>query len=309
MTALPILDAHQHFWDLRANNYPWLAGPARIPFRYGDYGAICRDYLPADYRADTAPHRVVGTVHMEAEIAAGDAVAETRWLEELAARAGLPSACVAQARLDHPDAPAVLAAQAGHAMTRGIRHKPACAPTPGQGRRDAPGSMDDPAWRRGYALLQRHGLSFDLQAPWWHAEQAAALAGDFPDTPLIINHTFLPADRSAEGLAGWRRAVALMARHPNVALKVSGLGVAGRPWPAAENLTLIQDAVSIMGWQRCLFASNFPVDSLVATFDQVADAFLDAIADRPEHQRRALLHDNAVRLYRLDAATGAEAPS
>lgn len=308
MTALLILDAHQHFWDLRVNNHPWLAGPARIPFRYGDYGAICHEYLPADYRADTARHRVVGTVHMEAEIASEDAVAETRWLERLAMRERLPSACVGQVRLDHPDAQAVLAAQAGHAMVRGIRHKPTHAATPAQIRRGTSGGMDDPAWRRGYALLHRHGLSFDLQAPWWHAEQAAALAADFPETPLIINHTFLPADRSVEGLAGWRHALAVMAHYSNVALKISGLGAAGRSWPAGENVTLIRDAISIMGWQRCLFASNLPVDSLVATFDQITEAFLDAIADRPEHQRRALLHDNAVRLYRLDVAIGAEPP-
>lgn len=308
MTALPVLDAHQHFWDLRAHQYPWLSSPARIPFRYGDYGAICRDYLPADYRADTAGYEVVGTVHVEAEIAHDKAVAETGWLEDLATREGLPSACVVQARLDRAEVDALLAAHAGHAVARGVRHKPTAAAAPDRVERALPGAMDDPAWRRGYALLRRHGFSFDLQAPWWHAGQAAALAADFPDTLLIIDHAFLPADRSAEGLAGWRRALELLACQPNAALKISGLGVAGRPWPAAENAALIRDAVSIMGWQRCLFASNFPVDSLVASFGQVLHAFLGAIADRPEHQRRALLHDNAVRCYRLDAATRANPP-
>jgi len=84
--------------------------------------------------------------------------------------------------------------------------------------------------------------------------------------------------------------------------------VAGQPWPAAENAALIRDAISIVGWQRCLFASNFPVDSLVASFGQVLRTFLDAIADRPEHQRRALLHDNAARCYRIDVATRPGAP-
>ncbi len=150
------------------------------------------------------------------------------------------------------------------------------------------------------------------QAPWWHAVQAAALAVDFPGTPLIINHSFLPADRSPDGLAGWRDALETVAGQPNVALKISGLGPAGRPWRAAENVPLIRDAIAIMGWERCMFASNFPVDGLVATFDQVAGAFLDAIADRPLRQVQALLHDNAVRIYRLDpeqaTATGAKTP-
>lgn len=312
LAALPIIDAHQHFWDLRTNHHPWLRGPERIPFRYGDYSAICRDYLPPDYRTDTARYRVVGTVHMEAEIAHGDAVAETRWLEHLTAREGLPWACVAQTRLDAPDAVQILAQQASHAIVRGIRHKPTAASAPGQVRPAMKGAMDDPAWRRGYAALHDHRMSFDLQAPWWHAAQAAALAADFPDTPLIINHSFLPADRSQQGLADWRDALRTVAEQPNVALKISGLGLAGRPWRAAENIPLIRDAIVIMGWERCMFASNFPVDGLVATFDQVAGAFLDAIADRPLCQVRALLHDNAVRIYRLDpqqaAATGAQTP-
>ena len=63
-----------------------------------------------------------------------------------------------------------------------------------------------------------------------------------------------------------------------------------------------------MGWQRCLFASNFPVDSLVASFRQIVDAFLAAIADRPEPQRRALLHDNAARIYKLETTDRAERP-
>ena len=308
MSGLPILDAHQHFWDLQANTYPWLAGPGRVPFRYGDYGAICRTYLPAEYRGDAAAHAVVGTVHMEAEIAEPEAVAETTWLEELARHEGVPWACVAQARLDRPGVAAVLAAQAAHAMVRGIRHKPSAAAMPGEMHRGGAGSMDDPAWRDGYALLGRHGFSFDLQAPWWHAGQAAALAADFPGTPMIINHTFLPSDRSAAGLAGWRRGLEAVARQPNVMLKISGLGVRGVPWPAAQNVAIIRDAVAVFGWERCMFASNFPVDSIVATFDQVVGAFLEAIAERPERQRRALLHDNAVRAYRLHAATGAEPP-
>ena len=37
---LPIIDAHQHFWDLEANYLPWLRDEPPIPFRYGDYRVI-----------------------------------------------------------------------------------------------------------------------------------------------------------------------------------------------------------------------------------------------------------------------------
>ena len=46
--ALPIVDAHHHVWDLRADRHPWLQDESPIPFRYGDYRALRRDYLPAD---------------------------------------------------------------------------------------------------------------------------------------------------------------------------------------------------------------------------------------------------------------------
>jgi predicted TIM-barrel fold metal-dependent hydrolase len=294
-----IIDAHQHFWDLDRNPYPWLQDPEPIPFRYGDYSALRRNYLPADFERDVGPYRVVKSVHVEAEWERSDPVAETRWLEALATREGRPTACVAHAALDRPDAGAILAAQAAHPMVRGIRYKPAAAGSPADAQRGAPGSMDDPAWRQGYAQLARHGLSFDLQTPWWHMDAAAELATDFPETPIIINHTGLPADRSAEGLAAWRRALEQVAAAPNVAIKISGLGQRGLPWIEAANVPVIRDAITIFGAERCMFASNYPVDSLVASYGTILRGFLAAIADRPPAEQRKLLHDNAERIYRL----------
>jgi predicted TIM-barrel fold metal-dependent hydrolase len=293
---LPIVDAHQHFWDLARNDHPWLADPAPIPFRYGDYAALRRSYLPPDYRRDAAAHRIVATVHVEAEWDPADPVGETRWLEEVQATHGLPSAAVAQAWLDRDDVETVLAAQAAHPLVRGIRHKPSAAPAPAA---HAPSGMTDAAWRRGYALLERHGLSFDLQTPWWHLAEAAELATAFPRTTIILNHTGLPSDRSEAGLAGWRAAMKELADCPNVAVKISGLGRRGRPWTLAENGPVIRDAIELFGWQRCLFASNFPVDGLCAALDAIWTGFKTTVADRPLAQRRALFHDNAVRLYRL----------
>ena len=65
-SLLPIVDAHHHFWDMR-NPHPWLTELPRIPFRYGDYEAICQDFLPADYAAACGAHRVLRHVVMEGE--------------------------------------------------------------------------------------------------------------------------------------------------------------------------------------------------------------------------------------------------
>jgi predicted TIM-barrel fold metal-dependent hydrolase len=162
--------------------------------------------------------------------------------------------------------------------------------------------MGDPQWRRGYAMLARHGLSFDLQTPWWHLCEAAELARDFPQTQIILNHTGLPSDRSEQGLAGWREAMRVLAEQPNVACKISGLGQPGQAWTVASNGPVVLDTIAIFGIERCMFASNFPVDSLVADFDTIFDGFKAIVAHLRTTEQAALFHDNAVRLYRLEPA-------
>src|SRR4051812_36096557 len=101
---IPIIDAHQHFWNLDANYYPWLQDAEPIAFRYGNYSALKRNYLPADLRRDMSPYRIVKTVHIEAEWDRARPVAETEWLQDLSRQEGLPTVCVAHAALDAPDA-------------------------------------------------------------------------------------------------------------------------------------------------------------------------------------------------------------
>ena len=126
---LPIVDAHHHFWDL-ANPHPWLDAGERIPFRYGDYGPICRNYLPADHLRSAGGHRLVRSVVMEGEWDPADPVGEANWLRALAQREGTPQALSAQAWLDRDDLDAVLAAYASAplaGLVKSVRHKPRCA--------------------------------------------------------------------------------------------------------------------------------------------------------------------------------------
>ncbi len=174
----PIVDAHHHFWDPQANYHPWLAEDAKIPFRYGDYSAIKRRYLPADYFGDVgAPGGRDGL--------RGNRVGPARSARRNTLRASprrtpwRAHAVVAQAWLDAPDAAEVLAAQAGFARVRSVRHKPGGPQRPQQVG-ELRSLMSDERWRRGYAELARHGLHFDLQTPWWNLAEAACLARDFP---------------------------------------------------------------------------------------------------------------------------------
>lgn len=296
---VPVIDAHQHFWDLDKNYLPWLRDQPPIPFRYGDYSAIRKNYMPPDYRLDASGMNLVGSVFVETEWDRTDSVGETRWVHNIAKAAGLPSAMVCHVTLHRSDAADILASQAQFPLVRGIRHKPAAAASPDKIEKGLPGAMDDPAWRRSYALLEKYKLSFDLQTPWWHLEEGARLAADFPNIPIILNHTGLPRSRSDEELAGWRRAMTRFASAPNVTVKISGLGEPGIPWSLTRNRQVILDTIKIFGEDRCMFASNFPVDSLVASFATIFDGFSDMTASFSAAERDAMFRGNAIRLYRI----------
>ncbi len=292
--SIPIFDAHQHFWDTRLGTYPWLCGETIHNFRYGDYRAICKRYQPDDYRRDTQRFRRAGSVYIEAEWDPRDPLGEMEYIADLRRREGLPSVAVGQAWLDRPGLDRTLEGLTRHAFVRGIRHKPRANPAPGM---NEPGGMRDAAWRAGYARLAHHGLHFELQTPWWHLHEAAALANDFPQTRIVLNHTGLPADRSDTMLAAWRDAMAVLAQCPNVWVKISGLGQRGVPWTAQANGWIVRTTIALFGPQRCMFASNFPVDSLCATFDEIYDGFFEIVKDMSGADRRRLFHDNAVAFY------------
>ena len=130
--------------------------------------------------------------------------------------------------------------------------------------------------------------------------EAARLATDFPDTTIILNHTGLPADRSLEGMAGWKRAMSAFAACPNVAVKISGLGQRDRPWTVADQRDIVRSVIDLFGPARCMFASNFPVDSLCATFATIFGGFQEIVRDMSGAEQRGLCHDNAVRIYAIE---------
>ena len=284
----PIVDAHQHFWDPRVNYHPWLCDETPIAFRYGDYPALREPYLPADYFADARAHAVVKTVYVETEWDPRDPVGEMAYVAQLRRDTGFPTVAVAQAWLDREDVATLLERQAAFAFVRGVRHKP------------RPGAMRAARWRAGYALLARFGLRFDLQAPWTELADAAALARAFPDTRIVLNHAGLPADRSPAGVAGWRRALRRLAECPNAAIKISGIGVPGERWTPELNRDVVLAAIEIFGVRRAMFASNFPVDRLCASFDEIYGGWREITKGFSALEQRALFHDNAVRIYAME---------
>jgi predicted TIM-barrel fold metal-dependent hydrolase len=284
----PIVDAHQHFWDLRTNYHPWLCDQPPGVHRYGECSALRRNYLPADYFSDARGFEVVKTVYVETEWDPRDPLGETAWVERLRRETGFPTVMVAQAWLDRDDVAQVLEQQAAFDFVRGVRQKP------------PRGALRDARWRAGYARLARHGLRFDLQVPWTELADAAALCRDFSDTQVVLDHAGLPADRSATGIAGWKAALRTLAACPNASIKISGIGERGTPWTADRNREIVLSAIEIFGVARAMFASNFPVDSLCASFGEIFSGFREIVKDFTAAEQQRLFHDNAVHLYALE---------
>ncbi|MHC4997257.1 MAG: amidohydrolase family protein [Planctomycetota bacterium] len=280
-TDLPIVDAHHHFWDLSLGKHPWLCREPWIHMRYGDYSSIRQDYMPREYFQDAQGFNVVKTVYVETEWDPDDPQGEVAWVKGVMETHGFPNAVVAQAWLEAENVADVLASHAASGVVRSVRQKPNATHSPN------------------YALLAKHGISFDLQVAHWHLPEAACLARDFPDTPIIINHAALPSDRSAAGLAAWRASLQAAAAEPNVAIKISGIGQPGKPWTVEANRQIVLDTLSIFGIDRCMFASNYPVDRLGGSYEDIFQGFMDITAELSETDRRKLFHDNAVRYYRL----------
>jgi len=295
---LPIVDAHHHLWDLEgALNYPWLTSDEHS--YHGDTSAIRRTYLPPEYRRDTALHNVIATVHIEAECDRSKQVPETEWLTRMHAEYGMPNAIVAHAWVDTPNAEEIIVAHKKFPLVRGIRTKPIISKGPGDSVRGQPRSMQDPKWRGGLDLLRKHDLSWDLRVTWWHLEEAAEVVREHPALRVVLNHTGYPLDRSPEALAVWRRGMEALAALPNVYCKLSGYPVLGKPYTVAANKPIIRDAISIFGVDRCMFASNYPVDGLKGSWDYLYTVYKRSVADLPLSDRRKLFAENALAFYRI----------
>ena len=297
--TMPIVDAHHHLWDLSAGRYPTKQDQYDTNFFLGDYRKICRDYMPADYVDALNGYRVVGSVHIQAMRALDEQVAETEWLETMHRQFGLPSVVVGHVSFIQPDCAAILEGHARSPLMRGIRSRPTTSPGPTASVAGAPGTMQDDHWRRNFALLEKHGMSWDMRIPYWHLEEGAEVARSFPGIPMVVNHTGLPLDRSEEGLAIWRKGLAALADCPNVVIKISELGLPHGKWDVPSNVGVVREAAAIFGPDRIIFASNLPVASLSTTFGGIVAVMREALArETPETLGKFFAH-NAIRFYRM----------
>ena len=291
MVRPPFTDTHVHFHDFAhpTLRWDWLSAGSPPVETLGDYGAIqTRRFTAEDYIAETRFANVERVIHVQAAIGSADPVQETRWLQEQAERSGVPHGIVAHATLDDPRVDDTIARHAQFANLRGIRDL----------RYDD--YLVDPAWERGVAALERHGLVLCDDPLVESMGALAALAGRHEGLTICVDHAGFPRRRDEEYFRAWREGMAAIAAMPNTVVKISGLGMCDHAWTPASLRPWVLACLELWGPQRAFFGTNWPVDRLFSSFGDVLDAYLELTADLTAGERHGLFTANARRVFKLD---------
>lgn len=292
----PVIDTHHHIWlrkDVR-----WLDDPP-IPRMFGDYFGMRRDYPVQEWIDDIVPQGVTKSVHVTAMWAPDRSLDETRWLQSVADKDGFPHGIVFNANLADPDVESALKAHNQFPNVRGVRQMLYWDAVPIRQAVPRPDYCNDPAFRRGFALLEKYDLSFELQVYAGQVNFAVDLLKAFPNVRMILVHAGMLTERTQAAIDQWRNALMAMAAFPNLHVKLSGLGMysSGITYPQARQV--IRDSIQIFGAGRTIYGSNFPVEKLHASYADFIGIYRKVLSEYPEADQRAVLHDNAAKFYRL----------
>ncbi len=286
----PVVDAHVHFWDRAVEGLSWrfLDPDFDHPRLSGLKKLAAPRYSVAELRADQLGCNVDKVVHVQAAQCA-DPVAETAWLQDLGDREGWPTAIVGSCDLRRPDAADLVDRHAEFPRFRGVRDLPS-------GER-----LDDADVVRGFGLVAATGTVIEVMASWDQFDALQRLIDHWPDTPVVLGHSGLPTSRSDEYFGAWVPAMrALASRAPNVTCKISALASGADPtWTVDSIRRWVLGCIDAFGPQRCMFASNWPVDKLFGTYREVWTAYGRIVADLSPDDRRELFRGTSERVYRI----------
>jgi predicted TIM-barrel fold metal-dependent hydrolase len=287
MTARParIVDAHVHFWDpARTDWYPYLGGGQDLGM--GDVTGMARRFDPEIYRSEAPGWNVVGWVNVAAATGR-HSVAETRELDRRAATSGQPAAIIGglPATDSATEAIALIDEQLEASRFRGVRTmNPKAPPVP-----------DDEVLR---ALTERN-LVFELMAHPPDLVEAAQRIAAHPELTVVVEHTGWPRSTDDEERAHWLAGMAaLAAAGDRVHCKLSGLAMPLGTMTAESYRPWLEPAIETFGVDRCLFASNFPVDGLHGTLDELWATYAEVVAGLDDGARDRLFAGNAENVYR-----------
>jgi len=141
---------------------------------------------------------------------------------------------------------------------------------------------------------------FELMAHPDQLQAAAHALAAVDDLTVVVEHTGWPRSDTAEERALWSTGIrALAALGDRVHCKLSGLAMPLRSMATHALAPWLEAALDAFGVERCLFASNFPVDAVVGSFDELYATFSAVVAGLDPESRDRLFAANAERVYRL----------
>ena len=282
---VPIVDCHQHLWDLNQFKLPWLGGAPAI---------LSRTYLPAHYRHETAGLNVVKSVYMEVDVAPEEQVKEAEHLLRIIEdESNTTVGAVISGRPGSPDFKAYADRFKDEPRIKGFRRvlHPSDLPK---------GHCLEPQFVKSVQHMGEIGKSFDIVIRNTEISDGAKLADACPGTRFILDHcgngSVQAMDRSQ-----WRRDISDIAQRENVICKISGIIANADPvnWKYSDLEPLIKHCISEFGWGRVIFASDWPVCTLTAKLREWVACLKWIVRDESAENVRKLFHDNAVAFYQL----------
>ena len=295
-----VVDAHFHIW--RMADLPWLAGPM-VPRIFGPYEPLRRDYPITEYLRDARPAGVRAAVYVQANWPPGRSVDEVRWLQDVHEEHGWPHAVIGSADMFDGAARAVWERQrAISPLVRGTRLQLHWHADERFRYASAPNRMNDPVFRENIAGLEDLGWLFELQVFPGQMADAAALVAAFPATTFVLVHAGMLESAERAHVEPWRAGLRLLAEHANVVVKLSGQGTFVHRVDEELIRLVTATALELFGSRRCMFGTNFPIESLWTDLGTLLRSWLAVLADLDLDARRDVLGATARRIYSLGDA-------
>ena len=295
-----IIDAHQHLWNYE-NKYShgWLSLKSH-PWT-GDWSMLANSYLIDDYIQDIKNQNVIKSVHVDAEWAdQPGAWGETMWLDNISKKNGFPNSIVGHVNLYNDDSEHVINKHLESSdLFIGIRHN--------QFNHDKDKNfifseinyMQSEKWLENFKLLKKYDLSFDLACFYNQLFDGSDVAKSNPDTLIILNHVGQPIKRDKEEFQRWKLGIKKIAENKNVNCKLSGVTMTDHNWTIISIEEVFDYVIDCFGIDRCLVASNFPVDKLFGSYDNIFNAYKKVLEKYSDEENNKLFSRNASKLYKI----------
>jgi L-fuconolactonase len=276
----PIVDAHQHYWQVQRFDYGW---PGQgVP-------ALDRDYLPEDLepqlRSAGVDHTILVQVLHLAE--------ETAWMLDLAATHPTIAGVVGWVDLTRePDAV--------QREVESLRRDPGLV-----GIRHLVHEERDDAWllrdevQRGLSVLEELDVPFDLLLRPRHLPHVPRLSQRLPRLRMVIDHIAKP--HIGEHLKEpWASGLKEAAENPNVWCKLSGMitEASHTAWTAYDLAPYVDTTLEAFGHDRVMYGSDWPVCTLAGSYEQVIGALRHVLGEIDPDAEAAIFGGAALKFYR-----------